>query len=165
MRVGVTGHQRLNEPARWSWVKRELDHLLSSLSPPLIGITSLAVGAGQLFAIAVLQQGGSLEVVVPFTGYEFTSSDGHDRQEYTRLLQRALKAEVMEKQGSNEDAYYASGRRMVNESDLIVAVWDGKPAVGLGGTGDVVNYALQQRKRTVQINPMTQEVSELEEQD
>jgi len=163
MRVGVTGHQRLEEPVRWSWVKRELDRLLSSLSPPLIGITSLAVGADQLFANAVLQQGGSLEVVVPFTGYEFAFPEETERQEYTRLLRCASKAEVLEKQSSDEESYFVSGKRMVNRSELIVAVWDGKPAAGLGGTGDIVKYALQQRKRTVQINPITKEVSELEE--
>lgn len=161
MRIGITGHQRLKEPARWGWVKQELDRLLSTLTPPLIGITSLAIGADQLFANAVLQRGGSLEIVIPFAGYEFTFSEEHDRQEYTRLLQRALKQEVLEKHGSDEEAYFASGKRMVDQSELLIAVWDGLPAPGLGGTGDVVGYAVRQRKRTIHLNPITQEVKEL----
>ena len=161
MRVGITGHQRLKEPARWNWVRRELDRFLSSLTPPLIGITSLAIGADQLFADAVLQRGGSLEIVIPFAGYESTFSEERDRQEYTRLLRRALKQEVLEKCGSDEEAYFASGKRMVDQSELLIAVWDGRPATGLGGTGDVVRYAAKQRKRTIHLNPITQEVSEL----
>ncbi len=161
MRIGVTGHQRLKDPARWGWVKREIDRLLASLAPPLIGITSLAIGADQLFANAVLQRGGSLEVVIPFAGYELTFSEGRDRQEYTQLLEHALRKEVLQKYGSDEEAYLASGKRMVDRSELLIAVWDGLPATGLGGTGDVVNYAVQQRKKTIHINPITQEVEEL----
>lgn len=161
MRIGVTGHQRLTEPAQWGWVKLELDRFLSSLPPPLTGITSLAIGADQLFANAILEHGGSLVVVVPFAGYEFSFSEGHDRQEYARLLGRAVKREVLEKRGSDEEAYLASGKRMVEQSELLVAVWNGLPAPGLGGTGDVVGYAVQQRKRTIHFNPITREVKEL----
>ena len=161
MKIGITGHQRLKEPARWGWVQQELDRLLSSLTPPLIGITSLAVGSDQLFANAVLRRGGSLEIVVPFAGYELTFSEERDREEYIRLLQHASKKEVLVKSGSDEEAYLASGKRMVDQSELLIAVWDGMPAVGLGGTGDVVSYAVQQRKRTIHLNPITQEVVEL----
>lgn len=161
MRIGITGHQRLREPAGWNWVKRELDGLLASSASPLVGITSLAVGADQLFADAVLEHRGSLEVVIPFAGYEFAFSSGREREEYARLLQRALRKEVLEKHGSDEEAYFASGKRMVDQSDLLIAVWDGLPASGLGGTGDVVSYAMQQGKRIIHLNPITQEVAEL----
>lgn len=161
MRIGITGHQKLKETARWGWVRQEIDRLLSSLTPPLIGVTSLAVGADQLFANAVLQRGGSLEIVIPFAGYESTFSTERDRQEYTRLLEHALKKEVLEKDGSDEDAYFASGKRTVDMSELLIAVWDGMPATGLGGTGDVVSYAVQQRKKTIHLNPITQEIVEL----
>lgn len=165
MRIGITGHQRLDDASNWWWVRQTIDHLLSSLSPPLIGVTSLAVGADQLFAVAILQHSGSLEIVVPFAGYEFTFSEGHDRQEYTRLLQHASKVEVLDKHNSDEEAYFAAGKRVVDLSDLMIAVWDGNPAAGLGGTGDVVNYAVQQRKRTLHLNPITHEVTESGKQD
>jgi hypothetical protein len=162
MRVGITGHQRLPDPASWRWVEQEFDHLLSSLLPSLIGVTSLAIGADQLFAKAVLRHGGLLELVIPFAGYESTFSEGPDRREYSRLLRLALRAEVLEKRGSDEDAYFAAGKRMVDLSSLIFAVWNGKPAAGLGGTADVVSYALQQAKRIIHLDPIKREVSELQ---
>ena len=161
MRVGITGHQRLREPTGWDWVRRELDRLLSSFTPPLVGVTSLAAGADQLFADAVLRHGGSLEAVIPFDGYESTFSEERDRHEYLRLLQRALSKEVLEKFGSDEEAYLTSGKRMVDRSELLVAVWDGRPAAGMGGTGDVVSYATQQGKRIIHLNPLTQEIEGL----
>jgi hypothetical protein len=161
MRIGVTGHQRLSEPANWEWVKQEIDRFLSSLSPPLICVTSLAIGADQFVASAVLQHGGALEVILPFPEYESTFTDAQGRQEYTNLLKQALKIEVLERHGSDEDAYLASGKRMVDTSELILAVWDGKPAAGRGGTGDIVSYAIQQGKTTIHLNPITQQTAKL----
>jgi hypothetical protein len=160
MKVGITGHQRLKESSNWEWVRVEIDNLLSQLPPPLTGVTSLAIGADQLFAKAVLKHGGLLEAVIPFAGYERTFSEGHDREEYGHLLKRASKIEVLEKRGSDEEAYFAAGKRMVDLSDLLIAVWDGKPAAGLGGTGDVVQYAIHERKKTIHINPITHKITE-----
>lgn len=50
---------------------------------------------------------------------------------------------------------------MVDRSELLIAVWDGLSATGLGGTGDVVSYAVRQRKKTIHLNPITQGVGEL----
>jgi hypothetical protein len=142
----------------WRWVEQEFDSLLHSWPEPYIGVTSLAIGADQLFARAVLRRGGSLEVIIPFAGYERTFKEWQDKQEYYRLLRLASRVEVLDKSGSDEDAYFASGKRVVDLSTLLVAVWDGRPAAGLGGTGDVVNYAAQQFKRTIHLNPVTREV-------
>lgn len=161
MKIGITGHQRLKDPAAWSWVRQEFDRLLSSVSSPVTGISSLAIGADQLFADAVLQSGGLLEVVIPFVGYDSTFAEGHDRREYLRLLERASDEEVLEGHGSDEEAYLAAGQRVVDRSDLLLAVWDGLPAGGLGGTGDVVSYALRHEKKTIHLNPVTQEVRHL----
>jgi hypothetical protein len=36
---------------------------------------------------------------------------------------------------------------------VLIALWDGKKANGVGGTGDVVAYAKEQRKPILHINP------------
>ena len=40
-------------------------------------------------------------------------------------------------------SYEAAGRAMLNQSDLLIAVWDGQPGHGPGGTGQVVDEALR----------------------
>ena len=50
---------------------------------------------------------------------------------------------------------------MVDHSELLIAVWDGKPAAGLGGTGDVVSYARQSGKHVYQIDPVSRSVAEV----
>jgi hypothetical protein len=100
-----------------------------------------------------LRHGGTLEAIIPFDGYESGFAEGHDRQTYRRLLNSALKAEVLTRTGSDEEAYFEAGKRVVDVSDLLVAVWNGKPAGGLGGTADIVRYAKQREKRVIHLNP------------
>jgi hypothetical protein len=44
---------------------------------------------------------------------------------------------------STEQAHLAAGQAVVDRSERLVAVWDGKPARGIGGTADIVSYARQ----------------------
>ena len=40
------------------------------------------------------------------------------------------------------DAYVMTGRATVAHCDTLIAVWDGRPPRGRGGTGEVVQFAL-----------------------
>jgi len=155
MRVGITGHQQLPDESAWSWVRQEMDGILGDLPGPLIGLTSLAVGADQLFAEAVLRHGGTFTAIIPFHDYELKFSEWRDREEYNRLLRLAAQVEVLSKPGSSREAYFQAGKQVVNMAEVLLAVWDGQPAAGLGGTGDVVAYARQCGKPIVHINPIT----------
>lgn len=146
MRIGITGHQRLKGRTGWVEVRARLDEVLGQVAEPLIGLTSLAIGADQMFAEAVLARGGSIEAIIPFEGYELKFVEGEARQAYRRLLRLASKVETLERRRSDEEAYYAAGRRIVERSDRMIAVWDGQPAAGLGGTADVVEYCRLMRK-------------------
>jgi hypothetical protein len=157
MRIGITGHQRLADASAWKWVRRELAAILRRNADSLIGVSSLAVGADQIFADLVLQQGGALEVVIPFPGYAQQFREGRDAEEYKRLLLSASGVETL-RNGSDEEAYMEAGMRVVNSSDLLVALWDGQPSSGLGGTADVVAYAVRQKKRVVHLNPVTRTI-------
>lgn len=159
MRVGVTGHQELENPSDWDWVRNELDLVVGQLPPPVSGISSLAAGTDQLFAAIILRHGGALEVVVPFEEYDSTFSEDADRHAYRSLLERASKVDVLTRHGTDEEAYFAAGKTMVDRSDLVVSVWDGKPANGLGGTGDIVAYACERATRLVHLNPVAKKVS------
>jgi hypothetical protein len=158
VKIGVTGHQRLENPADWDWVEERIDEELSKIAPPLTGISSLAVGADQLFAELVLKRDGKLHVILPFEDYERTFAKGAERRGYHDLLRRAAVVEVLPAQATDEESYFAAGKRVVELSDLMLTVWNGKKAAGLGGTGDAVEYALETKKDVIHINPVTFEV-------
>jgi hypothetical protein len=122
-------------------VERALYERLARLpADVLVGVSSLADGADQLFAEAILALGGSLEVVLPTARYR-ESLPAESLPAYDRLLARATAVERLDYEDSTSEAYTTAGRVVVHRSDVLVAVWDGHPARGPGGTGDVVAYA------------------------
>ena len=140
MRVGVTGHQDIPPQAR-EYVTRGTNTILERLNRELIGVSSLAAGGDQVFASLVLERGGRLEVVLPCTGYETTFSRLEDLRNFHALLERAATVETLSFDTPSDDAYLAAGCRVVDLSELLLAIWDGQPARGRGGTADVVDYA------------------------
>jgi hypothetical protein len=160
VRVGVTGHQEIDVEAE-TWIRDVLARILTSLPRPLIGVTSLAAGADQIFAGVVLEAKGMLEVIVPFAGYEREFAGAAERQAYDRLSSRASTVRVLEAANSKEASYLAAGRYVVANCELLVAVWDGEAARGLGGTADVVCFARDMGRRIFHVNPVTRLIIEL----
>jgi hypothetical protein len=103
----------------------------------------LGPGADQLFARVVLALGGTLHVVQPTTGMQYRASfeDASARRGYDELYGQASHIEALEHTESTEQAHMDAGKVVVDRSSVLVAVWDGQPSRGLGGTADVVRYA------------------------
>jgi hypothetical protein len=51
------------------------------------------------------------------------------------------------------EAYWAAGQRIVGLADVLLAVWDGTPSRGVGGTADVVAFAGQRAVPTTVVWP------------
>lgn len=159
MIAGITGHQHLEDSLGWDWVRREIVAILRKVPSPLLGVTSLAVGADQLFAEIVLQLGGTIEAVIPIPDYERTFKSSSDMATYLRLKNAASRLEILESSFPDEIAFLEAGKRVVDRCELLIAVWDGLPSHGLGGTADVVNYAILTGRKWIHLNPKTQKVS------
>jgi hypothetical protein len=157
MNVGITGHQHLDDPTAWSWVADAIRSELTALTPPLVAITSLAIGADQLLAELVLEHGGTIHAVLPYR--EIERSFLPEDLPLFRMLASQAELEILDTPGTDQDAYLAAGLRVVDLSDLVIAVWNGLPAVGKGGTADVVDYALQKGIRLLHIEPVGRTVS------
>jgi Protein of unknown function (DUF4231) len=113
--------------------------------PQLRCISPVADGADQIAAEVALELGWTLEAVLPFdrARYRESLANAGARERLDRLLDRA--ACVLELPGdaaSELDAYVMTGRATVAHSDMLIAVWDGLPPRGRGGTGEVVQFAI-----------------------
>jgi hypothetical protein len=139
VRIGFTGHQNL-PPKLVAEIQRGLRKELERNTTDLTGLSSLADGADQIFASTVLDVGGALEVIIPSMGYETTFSRPA-LVGYKRLLGKAARVCQLPFTKPSQEAFFAAGKYVVDNSDRIIAVWDGEKAAGLGGTGDVVQYA------------------------
>jgi hypothetical protein len=138
--VGITGHQGLS-PSCQRLVRRTIAAELEALDPPITGYSSLAAGADQLFAEVLLELGGQLVAVIPSENYESSFTDSNAVLRFKTLLSRATTMTRLCYSEPSEQAYWAAGQEIVKNSDVVLAVWDGKPAGGLGGTADVVEHA------------------------
>lgn len=158
--IGVTGHQRLEESTAWSWVEEAVARELDAARRPLVVVTSLAIGADQLVARLGAARGARVQAVLPFAGIERTFAP-EDLPEYQRLVRQAS-VEILHTTGTDDEAYLAAGRRVVELSELMIAIWDAKPAKGTGGTADIVAYAVSCGVPVVHINPVNRTVTRLQ---
>ena len=158
IRIGITGHQRLDDETTWQWVRDALADAVARTPRPFAGLSSLAIGADQLLASIVLGQDGTLEVVVPFPDYRSRFATEDDAKRYDALLSRASRVEVLPALASDQEAYLAAGKRIVDRSDEMFAVWNGQPAADVGGTGDIVQYARDVGRLLTVFNPVTRTV-------
>lgn len=151
MKLGITGHQGL-PPATVELVRADVQRLLATFAP-VVGVTMLGPGADQLVAQQVLQAGGELHVIVPAASYRDGFEDADAQQQYDTLLAQATHVGQLPFTDSNEQAHMAGGQAIVNTCDQLLAVWDGQPSKGLGGTADVVEYARQRGVAVIVVWP------------
>lgn len=147
-RVGITGHRGLNATTT-ALVDAAIRAALQDTGTELVGVTCLADGADTIFAHAVLDLGGTIEVIVPAANYRDGLPAEHHAS-YDSLLARASAVYRLDLEESGPHAHLVGSQRMIDMVSELLAVWDGKPAQGLGGTADVVTAA-QQQGRTLRI--------------
>jgi hypothetical protein len=150
--IGFSGHQSLSAETR-STVRTGLIQAFSKWGR-VLAITSLAAGSDQIFAECALATDNDLMVVIPCDRYDSTFTNLDDLAAYRKLLESSVGRIQLPFSVPSEEAYWAAGRRIVDITDLLVAVWDGLPAGGLGGTADVVHYAESLHKEVLRIWPI-----------
>ena len=144
--MGVTGHRDLARPdAVEADVDAVLDRLVSDGDRPIVVVSGLAEGADRLVARRVLARpGGRLVALLPLEPVDYVAdfADAASVQEFTDLLAAADEHEVITGAPSDdwtrEAAYERAGHAMLDRSDVLLALWDGKPAKGRGGTAEMV---------------------------
>jgi hypothetical protein len=158
--VGVTGHQNLGDRAATDWVRSTFDAQLHRVGATL-GLSSLAVGADQIFVASLQAARLPFEVVVPCRHYEQTFGDDSARARYRELLASATRLHELPYEHPNEEAFFAAGKWIVARCELLFAVWNGLPARGVGGTGDVVGVAKASKRPWIHIDPVRRTVRDM----
>ena len=171
--VGVTGH-RLGAlaDARVAAIRDEIALALDTIereamalfkregtlfapSPPILTLVSpLADGADQMAAEAGLARAWRLQAVLPFERATY-ARDFPEPGAAERLAGLIENSDcVLELPGDPDDdaeAYMAAGRATIAHCDVLIAVWDGRPPRGRGGTAEVVHLAVAQGTPVIHI--------------
>lgn len=149
--VGITGHRDLvasEKPALEVRV-RDLFSGLGNLYPDLSLhlLTALAEGADSLVAKVAKEEGIPFTAVLPMAQADYENDFESDISltEFRKLLSGAERV-IELSHGSEEigrnSQYAQSGLFISNHCQVLVALWDGKPNDGVGGTAHIVNYHL-----------------------
>jgi len=144
--VGVTGHRILAELDKIvAGVDRALDAIeRRATGRPLVILTALAEGADRLVAERVLARpSAAMRVVLPLPRDDYAADFASDasRREFASLAARAEEVVELPARESREAAYEAVGEWVVDHSEVMIAVWDGAPEQGRGGTAAIVERA------------------------
>ena len=179
LRIGITGHRgppKLPNESLAS-IRAALDRVLAVIvdegrrsqaaynaaipaheaaTSEFVVISSLAEGADRLVAEAGIAKGFTLEAVLPFHRKEYAQDFKTEdtRAAYESLMERA--SAVFELDGSPNDrprAYETAGLIMLANIDLLIAIWDGNAAAGVGGTAQIISRAVSGGIPIVWIEP------------
>ena len=168
--IGVSGHRTLHDlPALTACLEKILatayfdafiqvfsEEITSLKATPITFsiISPLAEGADRLVADVVLKHGGMLEALLPMPieEYEKDFVTPESKREFREFLAQSQRVTVTEcgvpldDPNYRQNAYLRVGEETVARCDLLIALWDGLPSRGIGGTADIVALALKQNK-------------------
>jgi len=155
VRVAIVGHRNLGGARASAFVADASHDLLSAAQrrwPQVAAVSALAEGADTIFAEAALALDIPLRVVTPFRDYESDFVSPATRRRYAELRKAAQSEERLPYGSRSRSAYRAAMRWVVENSDLLVAAWDGRPGLGPGGTADAVQHAAAMGREVIHLD-------------
>jgi hypothetical protein len=115
--------------------------------PRLRVVSPLAQGADRLVAERALDMNYEMQCAFPFDQaeyeHDFSGTPGSTAQ-FRTLAARAITLPLEMDGGRGDDesrSYEAVGRLVVRNCDVLIAIWNGRPGKGRGGTADTVRFA------------------------
>ena len=138
MKVAVTGHRppRLKgkEQIISQWIYDKLLEL-NNKDKITAAYNGMAAGADQLFALQCIKLGIPVYCVFPYNRKKYHPDE-------LSIVERAAGSIALQDEYSR-DSYYKRDCFMVDNCDILIAIWDGIPQ---GGTYITIDYARKQGK-------------------
>ena len=145
--IGFTGHRGIPDETKSRQLICDFLQERKATTPGIFyGLSSVAAGGDLLFAESCLKLGIPLRVLLPVPEEYFRKDfDDATWSRAEQVLRKAVSVQVsVQVIGDNqlrEERYYECGIETVQQSQLLVALWDGQPSRGLGGTEEIVSFA------------------------
>ena len=156
---GITGHRKLFSPETLEEkVKEALIQIKQNLPKKIQReiLSPLAEGADRLAVKVILEEPDAILRVVlplPVEGYLQDFSNTRSEDEFKSYLNQAEEIIYLPPVENRNEAYRNAGYYVVDNCDILIALWDGKEAKGLGGTAEIVAYARKRGLPLIWIDP------------
>ncbi|MBX3316169.1 MAG: hypothetical protein KF902_04810 [Phycisphaeraceae bacterium] len=162
--LGWTGHRVVENERAVTDAIREVISELTSRAPDgttrsasgWFGFGSAAIGADLMVAQACLQSGIPVRIVLPCSLDEMLALTPNEHKcDFTRICVASEVAPTVLSRNNNYVDHAAVAREIASMADVLIAVWDGSPARGPGGTANVVELSRERGTRIIRIDPTT----------
>jgi len=157
--IAVTGHRNLVEdevPRIVDAIRQVFEELLTKFpQTPVVLLSPLAEGGGRLAAKVAIELNIELFIPLPFQAelYKADFESAASLEEFEWLCQHGTVIELPLRDGNTIESvavdgpqrnsqYMQSGVFLSSHSQILLAIWDGKPSDAFGGTAQVVGYHL-----------------------
>ena len=148
LKIGITGHLSLQNP---DLIGMSIHEILMSIpnkypNQQLSFYSPLSPGADLLAARIAVELSIPLFVILPFNKDDYLQTfSAEDRKLFLQFLNIA-EGIIKLSETKNDGIYQVLGEYLVDNMDVLIAIWNGQEARGPGGTGDVVQDFRQSRK-------------------
>ena len=133
MKIGITGHRppRLKgqEKLIEHWIEEQLINL-RAVYKNIILVTGMAAGVDQIAALAAIKLGVGVKCFFPYK-HKLSITEQY-------IVENAAEVRYFAEQYTGRGVYLNRDRALVDESDIMLVVFDGRP---IGGTYYTVEYA------------------------
>lgn len=155
MKIAITGHRpnklandyTLTSPLI-AKIKKQILLILKEHKPDTL-ISGMALGIDTLFARIAIEQKIPLIAAIP-CGNQSQFWGDKAKDEYKSILKHRLTtAKYVSQLPFTNWCMQARNQWMVDNSDILIAVWDGTP----GGTANCVKYAQKVKRTIILIDP------------
>jgi hypothetical protein len=155
IRIGIVGHRFFPTPETEAFVSESCYRVLAYTKQSYHSVTAVsatAKGADTLFAELAITLGIPLEIICPFHKYIEDFTDARCKERYLRLKAMANKEINLKHQQRTDDAYSEAMNWVVENSDLLIAVWDGGLVRGKTGTAMAVRSVIDSCRDWIHID-------------
>jgi len=148
--IGVTGHRQLNEVEKISSGVDEALQMVKETFPgeEMTVVSPLAEGADRLVVWRAMEK-NDVHLVVPLpldvSEYMLDFKLISSQAEFVTLLEESAQIIELPAEETRETSYLAAGLYVLDNSDVLIAVWDGQAARGPAGTGHIVAQARERK--------------------
>jgi hypothetical protein len=160
LQIGFSGHMKLsNESLCRDQIRKVLSEWKAKFPEGIGGLSSLAAGGDLLFAEACFELGVPLRVLLPMAPAQFSQDfEAATWKRAEHALERAASFEVVGGELDRPHCYYECGLETVLQSGLLVVLWNGLPAQGVGGTGEMAQCSKNLGTPVIWIHSETGEI-------
>jgi hypothetical protein len=161
IRIGIIGHRFFYDNYTKGFVIKECLSILLQAKKSynnVVAVSAIAEGADTIFAEVAALLNIPLEIVTPFHDYITDFETFYSKDRYLTLKRIAEKEIKLPYAIRSEEAYFHAMQWVIKESDVSIAVWDGRENKGKASTASTVKELIRNKKNWIHLDVLCNSV-------